>query len=51
MFRNLTIAALLVVWLVLVITCVLARQWALVTALFALAWFVEQTVSYAAHEE
>jgi hypothetical protein len=51
MLRNLLIAALLAVWFVLVVVCTLCRQWALVVALFGLAWLVEQSVSYACDEE
>ncbi len=51
MLRNLIIAWLLVLWFLAVVFCTLCRQWAIVACLFAVAWFVEQSVSYATDEE
>lgn len=51
MFRNLTIAALMVVWFVAVVICTLARQWSLVVSLFGIAWLAEQVIACRYEEE
>jgi len=43
--RNLLIGAALLAWLILIVGCTITKQWPAVVALFALAWFVEQSIA------
>ena len=45
------LALLLVAWVSAVVFCTLCRQWYLVVALFTIAWFGEQVVTYGHKED